>query len=324
MNKQALVHCPVTFDVEYYEFGYSTLLMSCVCYSTESDPAVITDERAQQIIDQALEKSSINQRNMVGGFTGLMGSGKTWLLSRLFNTPPPELYTSTGIAEQSFRTLFHHIGQIGALKLLSNENIRELLAPLFLAGITEADMASLTANLMCSMDNPAAGTSDPLPLPAPPSADTSPDTAPQSDYPPPPPKVADSLPKESPTSQAIVNLVKTTTGSVSELLLELIHMIDTGGQLELMEVMPSVIHNANLAVLVVNLLHILDQHPRINLHVKGVNYKRELFSQYTGRQIILKLASTLQANKSCRGSASFFRLLVVATHRDCVEGDLGA
>ena len=71
----------------------------------------------------------------------------------------------------------------------------------------------------------------------------------------------------------MVSLVKTTSGPVRELMLELVHMIDTGGQPELMEVMPSLIHNANLAVLVLNLMYGLDEHPKMNFHVEGVAYK---------------------------------------------------
>ena len=302
---------------------YKVLLFTILIRS--SDPGVITDDRAQQIIDQALKTSSLNQRNVVAVVTGLMGSGKTWFLSRLFHRPPPDLYTSTGLAEQSFRGLLHHIGAmtgIDSWKLFSNKDILELLAPLFLGGVREANMASVTANLIAMADPPDPATSNPLPLPAPPSMKTSPETASLSLLPFPTKPL--SLPQESPTGQAMINIVKSTTGSTSELLLELVHMIDTGGQPELMEVMPSLIHNANLGVLVLNLVYGLDDHPPINFHMKGVAYERRFSSQYTGREIILKLAATFHAKKSCRKAGTVFRLLVVATHRDCVKGDLVA
>ena len=59
------------------------------------------------------------------------------------------------------------------------------------------------------------------------------------------------------------------------MVLELIHMIHTGGQPEFMERVPCLIHNANLAVLV-NLLYDLDEHPPVRFHVKGVAYKQEM------------------------------------------------
>ena len=292
---------------------------------SSTDPSVITDERAQEIIDQGLKTSRLNQRQVVAVITGLMGSGKTTLLSRLFNRPPPDLYTSTGLAEQSCRSLLHHIGcmSAGSWRLLSEEDIREFLAPLFRAGMTEANLASLTANLMHAMDPPDATASDAIALASPPPVETSSESVPLST----PSSTATelcSLPKKSPTSQAMVNLVKSTTGSTSQVMLEVVHMIDTGGQPELMEVMPSFIHNANLGVLVINCMHDLNGCPAISFHEEGVAYNRKLSSQYTGREVVLKLASTLQAKKSCSTTGSCFRLLVVATHRDCVEGDVEA
>ena len=292
---------------------------------SSTDPSVITDERAQEIIDQGLKTSRLNQRQVVAIITGLMGSGKTTLLSRLFNRPPPDLYTSTGLAEQSCRSLLHHIGcmSTGSWRLLSEEDIREFLAPLFRAGMTEANLASLSANLMHAMDPPDATASDPIPLPSLPPVETSSEAVPLST----PSSTSTELcllPKKSPTCQAMVNLVKSTTGSTSQVMLEIVHMIDTGGQPELMEVMPSFIHNANLGVLVINCMHDLNGCPAISFHEEGVAYNRKLSSQYTGREIVLKLASTLQAKKMCSTTGSHFRLLVVATHRDCVEGDVEA
>ena len=275
---------------------------------------VISDERAQKIIDQALRASSMDQRNVVAVLTGLMGSGKTWLLSRLFHRPPPELYTSTGVAEQSFRGLLHYIGNIESWDLLSNDDIREILAPFFCAGKSETNVASVAANLIAM--EPATGT--PLSLP---TMKTSTEAA-QSSL-----SVSMkplSIPEKSSTNKALVRFVKETTDSSKQLMLELVHMIDTGGQPELMEVMPSLVHNANLAVLVLNLMYDLDERPPVNFHMKGIAYKRKTLSQYTGRQLIVKLASTLQAKKSYLKTGTIFRILVVATHRDCIEGGLMA
>ena len=262
----------------------------------------------------------MKQSDVVAVITGLMGSGKTCLLNRLFHRPPPDFYTSTGIAEQSYRGLLHHIGSMsaGAWKLLSHKDIREFLAPLFLAGMTEANVASLAADLI-AMEKYDMASNNPLPLPPPPSLNTVSVTTSQPTLSTTP--MLPSLPEVSPTCQAMLRLVKETSGSNSELLLKLVHMIDTGGQPEYMEVMPCLIHNANLAVLVLNLMYGLDEHPQINFHVKGVAYKRKLLSQHTSRQIILKLVSTLKCK---RAAEKVFHILVVATHRDCVKGDLAA
>ena len=70
-------------------------------------PTVLTEEQAQQLIDKAMESGVLKQRNVVGVITGLMESGKTTMLHHLFGMTPPDLYTSTGVVEQSFRSFLN-------------------------------------------------------------------------------------------------------------------------------------------------------------------------------------------------------------------------
>ena len=234
-----------------------------------------------------------------------MGSGKTTLLHHLFGMAPPCLYTSTGVAEQSLRGFLHHIvlKSAGAWKRLSYEHIQEVLALLIKAGMKEADVHSLASVLKRSIDQ-----DNPVPVPA---------TA----FPLPP------VPKESHTSKKIVPLIarppsySKLVSPSKDLILELVHMIDTGGQPELMEVMPSLIHNADIAVVLINLEYGLDECPKISYHDRGVGYECQLSSNYTARDIILKLASTLHAKKSLHQT---FHILIVATHRDCVKENFEA
>ena len=268
----------------------------------------MTDERAQQIIDKAMESGSLQQRNVVGVITGLMGAGKTTLLFHLFGLAPPDLYTSTGVTERSFRGLLRHIMHLagGAWKRLSYENIREFLAPLIQVGMKEDNVHHLAVSIMHAM-NPV----DTSTLPSSPSSEEQ--------------AVAESFTsspttlQESQTCQKMIPLVKSATGVDPSLVLELVHMIDTGGQPELMEVMPSLVHHANLGIVVVSLERGLNEHPEVHYHEKGKCFPRRLSSQYSERDVILKLASTFRVKKY---SQEAFRLLIVATHRDCVKGNL--
>ena len=51
-------------------------------------------------------------------------------------------------------------------------------------------------------------------------------------------------------------------------------MVDTGGQPEFIETMPSLIHNSNLTLLVLNLAQSLDEYPPIAFHEDGTAFKR--------------------------------------------------
>ena len=263
----------------------------------------------------------------MGVITGLMGSGKTTLLYHLFGEPPPDLYTSTGVAEQSFRGLLHHTLHLSARtwQRLSHKDIRELLAPLIRAGMREAAVDYLASRLMHDL-NPTATTSVPTntldPAPSSTSATASVPSKTEASLSPtkPPP-----LPRKSPSCQEMIPLVQSTASPTptvpDNLKLEMAHMIDTGGQPELMEVMPSLIHNADLAIALLNLEYSLSELQQVDYHEKGEGYRRKTPSRLSSRDIILKLTSTLHGKKSLHEP---FRLLIVVTHRDCVKGDLEA
>ena len=257
--------------------------------------------------------------------TGLMGSGKTWLLSRLFNQLPPEVYTSTGVAEASIRSLLHHLANVSAntWEHFSRDQIQQLLARLFQlrgvessASVAATPVSSSSSLPPTSQGSSSSSTATPTTTPAQGPKGT-PETSPTSLFSP--------APKSS-TMQSIVRLVKTAKNSSEEMeMLELVHMIDTGGQPELLQTVPSLIHHSHIAILVLNLMFGLDEHPSFDYHEDGKTYKRSSPSQYSNRQIMQKLASTLQAKRFSQSEGQGFRLLVVATHKDCVpQGELPA
>ena len=303
-----------------------------------------SEEMVQRRIDEAMESGSLQQRNVVGVITGPIGVGKTTLLCRLFGKPPLDLYTSTGVAEQSFRGLLHHTMRLSAKtwQRLSHREIRELLAPFIKAGMREANVDALASHLMHDV-NPTVTTSVPTNSLDPEQSSTSATASFWSSikacfclrrsHPPSSPdrgslsetvELPETTTAESPTCQEMRPLVKLTDSAaptLQNLVLEMVHMIDTGGQPELLQVMPSFIHNADLAIAVLNLEYGLSEQQQVDYHEEGEAYRRKTPFMVSGRDIILKLASTLHGKKSLHET---FHLLIVATHRDCVDGDLEA
>ena len=123
----------------------------------------------------------------------------------------------------------------------------------------------------------------------------------------------------------MMRLVKAPQDSDSPSRLELIQMIDTGGQPECMVNMPIFILFYHLVFVVFNLLFRVDDFPPSLYHEEGKAFERKLKSPFSNRQIIQMLASTLQAKRFSRKKGQCFRMVAVATHRDCVaEGELAA
>ena len=283
---------------------------------------LMSDEKAQTIVDQALESGSLEQRNTVATVVGIVGSGKTWLISRLFRIKPPDRYTSTGVAEKSFRGLMRHIATINSWKLLSQEQILEVLAPFIQAGLTKADIISLAKTF--TEDEVSEVTQAPLgevlsPLQPTTAPTTLPSPSPSRSW-----TIATTHPlqEKSYANKTMINLVQTVKGSTKALIIELLHMIDTGGQPEFMEIMPSLIHNSNLTLLVLNLAQSLDEYPQFAFYDDGTAFKRPLPSLLTNGQVIHQFARTLQAKWPKYKASQHFKVTVIATHRDCVKGKL--
>ena len=264
----------------------------------------MSDEEAQTIVDQALKTGSIEQRNTLAVVVGIAGSGKTSLISRLFREKPSDRYTSTGVAEQSLRGLMHHIAKGKSFERLSQEKILEIFASFLPAGLPETDIDSLAKNFTEEEEEPEP-TQDPSGKALSPLKSGTPSPSSPS--------------QKSHASETMISLVQTVQGSKKAALIELLHMIDTGGQPEFMEIMPSLIHNSNLTLLVLNLDQFLDDHSRFAFSEDGIPFKRPLPSIHTNRQVIRQLARTLQAKRPTHKGSQHSKVSVIGTHRDCVE-----
>ena len=104
--------------------------------------------------------------------------------------------------------------------------------------------------------------------------------------------------QQSDATKTMMSLVQKVKKSTETLLLELIHMIDTGGQPEFMEVMPSVVHNSNLTLLVLNLLHSLDEYPKLSFHEEGKAFVKPITSKHTNRQLLRQLITTMHPSET--------------------------
>ena len=275
----------------------------------------MSDEEAQAIVNQALKSGSIKQRNTVAIIVGIVGSGKTWLIHRLFRISPPARYTSTGVAEKSFRGLMHRIANMDSWELLSQEDILEYLAPFLKAGLTKADIVSLAKTF----------TEVGAPQPSAEAFIEIEELQPDADDVPSPTHSHATVAQSEKTfaSQAMTRLVKTVKGPNEAFIVEFLHMIDTGGQPEFIEIMPSLIHNSNFTLLVLNLAQSLDEYPPIDYHEDDTAFKRPLPSVLTNRQVIHQFARTLQAKRPTHTVTSqHSTFTVIGTHRECVKGKL--
>ena len=265
--------------------------------------------------------------------TGIMASGKSSLLFRLFGIEPPKKYTSTGVAERSFRGLRHCITKMGSWELVSYEYMLAFLAPLFAAGISEGEILRMATILIDSDKAPtsssyeAIGSTD---INHPSIASTTENTmssstitsCPKSSSSPSVLSISSLEASQEPSpiegsssSQAMLDLVRSCSESKVDAVLNLLHVVDTGGQPEFMEVMPCVIHHSDVTALVLDLSLSLDKCPKVHYHEEGEAFNHPIRSIFTNRQIIHHLACTMQAKRSNKCDMRS-KIVVIGTHRD--------
>ena len=90
--------------------------------------------------------------------------------------------------------------------------------------------------------------------------------------------------------------------------LKIVHLIDTGGQPECLEVMPTLVHNSDLILLVVDLAKHLDEYTVPTFHKQDREYTKERLLT-CNKQIIEQIAQTMAGHTNSK-------MLVVGTHKD--------
>ena len=190
--------------------------------------------------------------------TGLMGAGKTSLLRRLFGKELPKEYTSTGLAEESLRCLTRKIAKLRAFDLLTRDRILEALTPLIEMGVSEAKVEALAEQLV----------PDPVDTPSVKTLARKVDKAKEIE-------VARGDEKEG--------HAENVKESREEVEFGLINMIDTGGQPECLEVIPSFIHSSDLTILVLDLSLGLKNKVEPTFHKDGKPFRKSIYPAPTKR-----------------------------------------
>ena len=256
------------------------------------------DGEVAKIVKKAMESGCIKQRNTVAIVTGIMGAGKTTFLKRLFQQDIPSSYTSTGVVGDSYRGVMGHLASLRSLEYVPRGRMLKLLTPLLKLGIPEGDVEAIAQMFMDAKAVSTRASSTPV--------------------------VA--ITTEPTYSQdALQGLLKEESEKSADCQeLDLIHVLDTGGQPECMEVMPSLIHNSDLVILVLDLARGLECCTTPFCAEEGKQYDKSTLLQCPNKHIIHQLISTMQAkrarsNYKGKSSSCHSRFLVVGTHRDCIK-----
>ena len=266
----------------------------------------------QKVLHQSLEGGYLHLSSLKAILSGKARSGKSYTKARLFNMKLPSIPVSTGVAEGavqgSTRLVIAGIRGIGRERFLTHVNewfqmspakILELLAMAIREGVLVGDLAELAKE---SIERLKAMQIDPV------------DTASiqtQSTHTPSP------FPEISTTQEELARLIERCPAARKIFELQLLYLVDSGGQPQFHEVLPAFIHNTALIILVLKLSEPLDAYSEPEFcDEKGVTHKARCTSLLNNEEILEHQVCTLQAKPSGLSEDRRAMVAVVGTHRD--------
>ena len=242
----------------------------------------MSTEQAESVVKEMLQKEGA--KNLVVVLTGLMEAGKTTLLHRLFGKDLPDRYNSTGIAERSLRGLTQYLCSADKeLRLVENpQDMFELVAKVKMVPsvrIIDSEVSSTNkdeehnakakANTVDQITDSKEG--DGTIFIHSTAKEIKSETVAMTHM-----SVSEVQKKPSSIREMVKIVCQNPDTCYSEL--ELVHiMIDTGGQPESLEVLPSLIHNEDLVLLVVNLKYCLEEPTTPTFHEHGRKFTKKIY-----------------------------------------------
>ena len=245
----------------------------------------------RQILEEALEKGYILCSIIKVLTLGAAGSGKTHTKFRLLRENPPKTRCSTPLAEAAIRAISRVLigTDLTGWFRVSYEELMSMLAKALRAGVpmeaTEqyealrAGVQQLRETLQRSQR-------------------------------------ASSEPSLSPSSEELVRLVERSSGSKRFFEIQWINFIDSGGQPQFHELLPTFIRNATVIMFVLKLSECLDEQPMIEYYEKGQRCGDAQHSILRNDQILQHCIRTMQSRPSPSSEGRPCKVMMVGTHRD--------
>ena len=300
--------------------------------------------QARILLDEALERGYVLCHIDKCITMGNAGAGKTHVTYRLFKKDPPAIRSSTPLAEAPIRAISRII--IGSVKTdtdwfqVSSEKLMEMLAHAVKAGVPMEERAEgrtivgedIPADAAASLQSPQSSqdsTSKQIE-----DKETSSKNEPRKDshterssepvtgdnqihVSDSPEIVSHPVAKHiSPSSEEIVKMMESSTGSKRFLEIGWIHFIDTGGQPQFHELFSSFIKNATAVLFVIKLSERLDQNPVIVYYQRGELCGSASASTLTNNQIFQHCVQTVHSQMALSRAGKRCKFIVVGTHRD--------
>ena len=273
---------------------------------------------------------------MVCLLTGIAGSGKTHTKHLLFKKSPPENRTSTDLAERPVRAVI--VSKTGEqFQEVNIDELDKILANEIAAGIRLENRTSFPCP-MCFVNqaqDESIGISPQSHLPS--IAHSNPTSRARSAS-----QSGSSSSESTPHNQTIcccsmfhepeselqeatrlalentAHLISTSIEPQQLLSGELIYLIDSGGQIEFLEVLPAFLQRMTVCLFIMKLSEKLSEYPKIEYFDDGNSVGEPTPCVFTNEEMLMRCVQTVQSQRALTdGNADeASKVVVVGTHRD--------
>ena len=280
---------------------------------------------SKSLLEEALKHGFVTCRTMVCLLVGVAGAGKTHTKHLLFRWAPPESRNSTPVATRPIQAI--RVGtQGGKLREVDPDQLDKILACTVANGVPLEK--TMTLQIFCCFrmqkQTKSTGLSPPRAYPHLHSVieNTSSEIA-----------SCGSLSSESAshrncyccfgsdselqqTAKSALDKTARQIANTSEpqhlLDCDWIYLIDSGGQVEFLEVLPAFLQQASVCLFVTKLSEMLNERPKIEYFENGKSVSEPTLCPFTNEEMLMRCVQTIQHGNTNHAS----QLLMVGTHRD--------
>ena len=272
---------------------------------------ILPHAESRDLLKKCLDEGYINLSSLKGVLTGKARSGKTLSRARLFNMALPSVHTSTGVVEGALegctgvtiagvRNIGHTVihGINGEWFILSPQEMLELLAGVVRSnGLLLGDLAKIVQEFAQKLGLGIVQSEAPITTSLP-----------------------TSMREICTVKQEMASLIEASASNCPVLELQLLHMLDSGGQPQFHEVFPAFIRQTALVLLTLKLSETLDAHTEMEFCDKdGKTHKEDCAFLLSNEEILEHQATTLKAVSSGPEGDKRMKFAVIGTHKDKEE-----
>ena len=263
---------------------------------------------SKSLLNEALKYGFVESRTVVCLLFGVAGAGKTHTKHLLFRWAPPEFRNSTPLAVravQAIRVLASTQG--GQLQEVYPDQLYQILADTVAKGGIPLEKKSFLGKYKIESSKGI--------TPPPPSLGTIEHPSHLLDVYESPPSTYHSELQKLISSSLHKTAYRIATTSAPQQCLDgdKIYLIDCGGQIEFLQILPAFFQHTSICLFITNLSERLSEHPKVEYFEDGKPIGEPTLCPFTNEQMLLQCVQSIQYMH--RHS----KLAIVGTHRDLAD-----